>query len=224
MPDPNLPPVQVTREMIDAVRLAMPELVEQQRERLIKQYQLPVREVNILLRIGLEEEKERVDAVGYFEQLAQGRDAKVALNWVIQVLLRALNKQEKTFAQNTIETAHLGQITDLVQSAQVTSSTARSLVEELLEKPDIIKPYSSSSSAILDLLASRDALVLDSAVDLVQLCQEVIEHLPVESEKVRNGNQKVLMRLIGEVMKRSKGRADAQRAREELTSLLTTRT
>ena len=60
--------------------------------------------------------------------------------------------------------------------------------------------------------------------DLEGICQQVIQVLPKESEAVRKGNDKVVMRLVGEVMKVSQGRADAKKAREILLGILKSKT
>jgi aspartyl-tRNA(Asn)/glutamyl-tRNA(Gln) amidotransferase subunit B len=73
------------------------------------------------------------------------------------------------------------------------------------------------------LLATQMGLVAsaDSGADaLVDLCRSVIEKLPAEAESVRKGKEKVVMRLVGQVMKDSKGTADAKKAREVLLSIL----
>lgn len=221
MPDPNLPPVNVAA-VVAAARQELPELLEQQRKRLVAQYSVPLRDVNVLIRIGLEEETVSVDAVEYFEQVCQGRDARVVLNWIIQSLLGALNSQGKTFASNTVQAVHLGQLIDLVEAGQITTSTARALLDELAAESGsrLLQSHSHSHNAVLALLSSRDALALDSGDDLTTLCREIMQDLPVECDKVRNGNEKVVMRLVGEVMKRAKGRADAQLARKVFLDLL----
>lgn len=63
-------------------------------------------------------------------------------------------------------------------------------------------------------------LTPSSSDDLKALCEDVVQKLPKEAERVRNGNEKVVMRLVGEVMKLSKGSADAKRAREVLLEML----
>ena len=73
------------------------------------------------------------------------------------------------------------------------------------------------------LLATQMGLVAsaDSGADtLAELCRAVIEKLPAEAESVRKGKEKVVMRLVGQVMKDSKGTADAKKAREVLLSML----
>jgi len=221
MPDPNLAPIRIHKELVNSIQADLPESMEQQRKRLVKQYDLPLRDVNVLMRIGSEEEKVMaVEPVKYFEEISKGRDARVALNWIIQILLRALNSQELPFSDNTVDAVHLGQLIDLVEASKVTSSTARSLLEELLTDTQLLQPHLSSPNPILALLSSRDALALDSSDDLTNLCQEIIRDLPNESNTVRKGNEKVVMRLVGEVMKRAKGRANAHLARKIFLELL----
>lgn len=59
-----------------------------------------------------------------------------------------------------------------------------------------------------------------SHIDLASLAQEVVQALPAEADKVRKGNHNVLARLMGEGMKRSKGRANAKDLREHLLAAL----
>lgn len=219
MPDPNLPALHISAEVVKDIQNSMPELIEHQRDRIVRQYKLPVNEVNILIRIGLEEERGEIDAVIYFEQVAMGRNAKIVLNWIIQILVRSLNDQGKAFVDNTIDPKHLGQIIDLVESAKLTSSIARAFIKELLQDAEILKPY-HSDNAVFELLSSRGVLAMGSSESLRDLCQEAIKNLPEESQKIRQGNEKIVKRLVGEVMKRSKGRADAKAAQEELLKLL----
>lgn len=70
---------------------------------------------------------------------------------------------------------------------------------------------------IIDTLGLRAA---SSASELTDLCRTAIEMLPKESELVSKGNDKVLMKIVGQIMRLSKGTADAQAAREELLKQL----
>jgi aspartyl-tRNA(Asn)/glutamyl-tRNA(Gln) amidotransferase subunit B len=69
----------------------------------------------------------------------------------------------------------------------------------------------------LDLLASSAE---ESSADLTEWCREAIAALPKEAQAVRDGNPKVLNKILGRVMKISGGRADAQGARKTLENLL----
>lgn len=86
MPDANLAPLSVAADekLLEEVRTSMPELPDEQRIRLLETYGLPLRDVNVLMRIGLDDDDSNNDAaaaVAFFEEIARGRDARVAINW-----------------------------------------------------------------------------------------------------------------------------------------------
>lgn len=82
----------------------------------------------------------------------------------------------------------------------------------------VTEPVAASTS--LHSLLANLGLAPSSPDDLAATCEAVITKLPKEAERVRQGNDKVVMRLVGEVMKMSKGSADARRAREVLLEML----
>ncbi|PWN22784.1 Glutamyl-tRNA amidotransferase B subunit [Microstroma glucosiphilum] len=229
MPDPNLPPVRVDERTLQGIKEGLPEHPDTQRDRLKKDYKLSIRDINVLMRVGLEEDR-RIpeagtssrqgsdDAVTYFEAVAQGRNPQVVLNWVINELLNALNKRELPFQGHSVPPAILGELIDLVEAGRVTGTSAKALLVELVAT-DSSSLNGKSKSPVLDLLTSKGMLALgagggEAGGELEQLCAKIINDLPKEAEKVRKGNDKVVMRLVGEVMKRTAGRADAQQARE----------
>ncbi|PWN89832.1 Glutamyl-tRNA amidotransferase B subunit [Acaromyces ingoldii] len=223
MPDANLAPLAVAGDerLLDEVRASMPELPDEQRSRLLETYGLPARDINVLMRIGLEDEgavssDDDVSAVAFFEQVAQGRDARVAINWTIQELLKALNSQSLAFRQNPVSAEHLGELIDVVESGQATMSTARKLVESLVSRSVELK----KGQRVLAYLEQQGALALNSAADLGPLCQEAVEALPSEAEAVKEGKIKAVERIVGQVMKLAKGRADANATRKLLLEML----
>ncbi|MCO5613882.1 hypothetical protein L7F22_068160 [Adiantum nelumboides] len=228
MPDPNLPPLQIGSSFIQEIRQELPELPEQQRSRLMQQYGVGLRETNVLMRIGLDDDADvdkvghASDAVVYYEQVAQRRDGQVVMNWIIHELLKALNAQQKSFAQNPIKSSDLGDLLDLVQEAKVTKATAKALLSELIESDGSILTQlkQQNTNAIRACLESRNALALDSGDALMSVCKEVVEALPDAVEAIRSGNKKVMQRLVGEVMKRTKGRANAKIASQILDELV----
>lgn len=89
MPDPELAPLVIPEYIIEKMKKSLPELPDAKRERLEAQYGLKQREVDILVKLdealendegdGMEES--RAGGVSYFEQVAKGRDARIAANW-----------------------------------------------------------------------------------------------------------------------------------------------
>ncbi len=239
MPDPNLPPLDLQDEVLGRIRSEMPESPDQLRDRLIERYGLSMRDLNILLRLDERAEEEESSpqhqsgtqghhqpALAFFEAVAYKRNAQTVANWIVNELAGALGEQA-SFHRNPISAAQMGELIDLVEQKRITGSVAKALLAELagpLPPADVAEMRSKSSSAIdgeeaplLSLLRQRGQLSLNED-ELAAMCKEVVADMTSEVEAVRKGKHKVLMRLVGEVMKRARGRADAATATVVLQS------
>ncbi|KAG8707868.1 hypothetical protein FRC08_000246 [Ceratobasidium sp. 394] len=220
MPDPNLPPLIVERDYIEQIRSTMPTLPAETRNRIISTYHLSPRDADVLMHIdtgadiGFDgEPPSRLGAVAYFESVARGgRDPKVVANWIIHELVGHLSFKNQSFADNPLSPERMGELIDAVEGKIVTGTSGKLLLRHLLEThSDLPLPE------IIDALGLR---ATSSASDLADICRTAIEMLPKESELVAKGNDKVLMKVVGQVMRLSKGTADARAAREELLKQL----
>ena len=89
-PDPDLLPLEMSPALVDELKAHLPELPDQKKARFIRDYALTAYDANVLTA-----EREAAD---YFEEVARGRDAKAAANWVINELAGRLNKEGKDIA------------------------------------------------------------------------------------------------------------------------------
>lgn len=240
MPDPNLPPIVLSRPQIDDIQQSLPELPDARRDRLHSQYGLNSRDINVLMRVGVEDEGagriiaadkhaevghsplddsvQEADAVHYFEQVAKGRDAQVALNWIIHELLRILNARNWPFSASLLPPRYLGELLDLVDSGRCTSTTAKTVIAQILDGHSDMslsaleqqRRSSGSSSVMLDLLSKHTLLALNSREALMPLIDRALLQLPAQVAEVQKGNLKVATRIVGQVMKDANGRADAK--------------
>ncbi|CAE6445656.1 unnamed protein product [Rhizoctonia solani] len=216
MPDPNLPPLIIENNYIESIRLKMPTLPAQTRERLISSYKLSSRDVDVLMGVdagadvGFDgEEPSQLGAVAYFESVVRGgRDPKIVANWLLHELIGQLSFRNQTFVDNTLSPERLGELIDAIESRTITGTSGKLLMRHLIETRSALP-----LPQIIDNLGLKAA---SSASELVALCRTAISMLPNESELVARGNDKVLMKVVGQVMRLSKGTADAQAVREEL--------
>jgi aspartyl-tRNA(Asn)/glutamyl-tRNA(Gln) amidotransferase subunit B len=123
-----------------------------------------------------------------------------------------LAAREVQWTPNIVSTLELAQLVGMVENKEITGTAGKTLLKHLIDIPQIDRP---SVSSLVDTLGLRS-----SVMDIEKLCRQAIEQLPKEAESVRKGNQRVLMRLVGQVMKISGGTADAQKARSTLMDLL----
>ncbi|ELU38365.1 glutamyl-tRNA(Gln) amidotransferase [Rhizoctonia solani AG-1 IA] len=216
MPDPNLPPLVIEQEYIERIRAHMPTLPTQTRERLVSTYKLSSRDVDVLMGIdagadvGFDgEEPSRLGAVAYFESVVRGgRDPKIVANWLLHELIGQLSLRSQTFADNPLTPERLGELVDAVESHVITGTSGKLLMRHLIE--------TRSNLPLSQIIESLGLRAASSTSELTALCRTAISMLPKESELVAQGNDRVLMKVVGQVMRLSKGTADAQAAREEL--------
>ncbi|KAF7789338.1 hypothetical protein EIP86_000282 [Pleurotus ostreatoroseus] len=196
----------------------MPELPEATRTRL-QALGLSQRDAEVLMSIDSGREvgydgKLGHGAVSYFDSVAIGRDAKVVVNWVTHELLGQLSHRHETFKDNPLSVEQMGDLIDLVQCRKITGTSGKTILRHILEH---------RTSALPSVIA-RDSLLLsttDSDDTLQKWCDEAIDALQEEAQAVRDGNPNVVNKLVGYIMKRSRGTADAKAARKLLQLKLT---
>src|SRR6185295_3141832 len=103
-PDPDLLPLELTQDYVEALRQSLPELPDEKKQRFIKDYRLSAYDADVLVA-----ERERAD---FFEAVAKGRDGKTAANWVINELFGRLNKEGLEITDSPIAAAQIGSIVD----------------------------------------------------------------------------------------------------------------
>ncbi|KAL4081424.1 GatB/GatE catalytic domain-containing protein [Scleroderma yunnanense] len=239
MPDPNLPPLLLSqvivggvsdivptpmliilKEYIDQVRNSMPELPEAIRARLLSMG-LSERDADVLMTVdagrdvGFDGELGN-GAVTYFNSLVQGRDPKVVVNWMTHELLGQLTASRETFTNNPISVEQMGELIDMVQHGKLTGTSGKMLLRHM-----VINKSSDAPSKLAKELGLV-AVCQDDTSLVSQWCLEAIEALPQQAEAARKGNLPVLNKLVGKVMKLSKGRANAENVRTLLSELLKT--
>ncbi|CCM01738.1 uncharacterized protein FIBRA_03804 [Fibroporia radiculosa] len=222
MPDPNLPPLLIDEAYVEKMRNEMPELPDATRARL-QALGLSRRDTDVLMEVDSGREV-RFDgevgrgAVAYFDQISQGRDPKVVVNWITHELLGQLAFRRETFSDNHISAEQLGDLIDIVQQGRLTGyvtpgTSGKTLLRHMLDH---------CSEEMPSKLAEKFSLLAVSSDDsaLERWCAEAIAALPQEADAVRRGNDKVINKIVGRVMKSSRGTANAQAVRAILLKML----
>lgn len=192
-PDPDLPPFRLESSFINEIQQQLPALQPQRIQRYKEQYQLSEYDAAILT-----EERSMAD---YFESLVENTSAyKAAANWIQGPVKSWLNDQGRYMEDFPLSTMTLARLIDLVESGKLSFSTASTqLFAAMLQQPD----------ADPALLASKLNLLQQSDKDeLTPLIEEVLLKYADKVKDYRKGKKGVLSLFVGEVMKRSKGKAD----------------
>ncbi|MEP4703401.1 MAG: Asp-tRNA(Asn)/Glu-tRNA(Gln) amidotransferase subunit GatB [Hyphomicrobiales bacterium] len=198
-PDPDLLPLEFDQEFVDGIAGDLPELPDEKRGRFIQELGLTPYDASVLVA-----EKETAD---FFEKVAEGRDAKLAANWVINDLLGALNKDSRSLSDSPVSADQLGGIVDLIKADTISGKIAKDLFE-------IVYAEGGDPAEIVESRGMKqvtDTGAIESAVD------EVIAANPEKVEQAREKPQ-LLGWFVGQVMKATQGKAAPKAVNDLLKS------
>ncbi len=198
-PEPDLPPLVLDAAETDAFRRTLPELPDARERRFREEYDLPPYDAQVLTATRA--------VADYFEAVAhEAGDPKAASNWIMTDVLAWLNQQQCAIDEFPIPPAQLAQLIGLVADGTVSSSLARQVFSRMTEtgKPPAVIVQEEGLAQV------SDVRQLESWVD------EVVAAHPGEAERYRGGEQKLMGFFMGQVMRKSRGKADPRQATEIL--------
>ena len=198
-PDPDLIPLRIAPARIEAVRAALPELPDEKRARFESEYGLSPYDAGVLTASR--------NLADFFEETAkQCGAAKAAANWITRDVLRELKERECEIENLALTPRVLGELIELVEEGRLTARNAAQLF------PDLAARGGDPEAMMVErgLEAVSDAGAIDDFVD------EVIKSHPEVVQQVRDGDDKPLNFLMGQVMKASQGKAEPGQVRKAL--------
>lgn len=205
MADPDLPPFVITDEFIADIQASLPELSKQKKERFMQQYALPVYDAALLT-----EEKELAD---YFEATAALTSSyKQIANWLLGPVKSVLNEEGKEINQLTLTPQQLAAVIQLVEEGKVSHTMA---VQKLF--PAMLQTTTANAGELaqqLNLLQERNEDALQ------QLIEEVLNNMPQKVAEYKKGKKGLIGLFVGEVMKKSNGKADPKLLNQLVTEKL----
>jgi aspartyl-tRNA(Asn)/glutamyl-tRNA(Gln) amidotransferase subunit B len=189
-PEPDLPPVRVTRARIDAIRGSIAELPEARRQRVMAEYALSDLEVTALDGHAL---------TPLFEATAKETgNPRAAFNWVSGEVARKLNEMGERFDRERVTAAALAGLIALVETGRISASIAKAVFETM---------YESGRSAD-EIVTAGGLAQIDDEDTLLERVREVIGANPGAVVQIRNGKTATLGFLVGQVMKATGGKAN----------------
>jgi len=199
-PEPDLPPLEISREWAAEIRSRLPELPDAKRARFIADYGLDTRQAEVLV-------QERAVA-DYFEQVvaAYGGAAPAVAPWISGELFRLLRAQGLEMADAPVPAAALADLLILVDEGKINPSIGKQVLARM---------FSSGRSAAEIVEAEGLAQVSDAAT-LEAAVRKVLAAHPDEVAKYREGKTQIIAWLMGQVMRETRGKANPQLVRELL--------
>jgi aspartyl-tRNA(Asn)/glutamyl-tRNA(Gln) amidotransferase subunit B len=200
-PEPDLPPIVLSDEAVEDLRRALPELPDARRDRFVQAMGLPVYDAGVLTATK--------DMADYFEtcletpalklQPLQER-AKAVSNWLLGEFQRMLNATNSDVTKTKVKPEALGQLIVAVQKGTISGTSGKEVFEEMF----------NTGKAPSDIISSRGLSQISNTDEIDNIIKQVIAANPQPVADFKAGKAQALTFLVGQVMRASKGRANAK--------------
>ena len=189
--DPDLVPIDITKEWVKKIKDELPELHTERAKRYVNELKISPEDAKVLtLDYDLSE---------FFNNVAKKVDPILAAKWVRRELPRVLNYNKIEFEDIKFTFEHFSEILDLLQNKKISDNVAKKILEKLVEAPFDVKEYVKKEG--LEVVADNGAL--DGII------KKIIDDNPKVIEEYKAGNEKSLNFLVGQVMRQTRGAASA---------------
>lgn len=189
-PDPNIPLIRLADAWIKDIQEHLPELPDARKARYKDVYQLSDYDASVL--VGNRELANFFDAV-----CTHTKEYKMAANWTIVELSAALNKANLKADENPCDPKHLAAMINMVKAGDISSKQAKVVFEEIMKGKD---PKQVVEEKGMKQMSDTGALL--------EIIQTVLDNNPQSIEDFKNGKDRAVGFLVGQVMKASKGQAN----------------
>jgi len=200
-PDPDLLPLEFDQAYVDNLKDHLPELPDDKKARFSRDYALSAYDAEVLT-------AERASAE-FFEAVAEGRDAKIAANWVINELFGRLNKEGRDIAGSPVDAVQLGAVLDLMKEGAISGKIAKDLFE-------IVWAEGGDPRAIVEARGMKQVTDLGA---IEKVIDEIVAKNPDKVADAKS-NPKAIGWFVGQAMKASGGKANPQAVNDLLKTKL----
>jgi len=194
-PEPDLPPLTINPQWVEEIRGSLPELPDAKRDRCMLQYSLPAYDADLLTGSR--------DFADYFEAAVACSDqaisvrAKAVANWMLGEVSRYLNDASIDISECKVMPAQLAELLDLIDQGTLSTSLAKQVFGEMF----------NTGQAPAQIVSEKGLSQISGADEIGRIVDQVLEENPKAVADVRQGKEKALGFLVGQVMKQTKGRA-----------------
>ena len=197
-PDPDLIPIVIDNEWLEAIQKTLPELPAERKQRFIEVMGLTEYDAEVLISA-----KELAD---YFEEATQSyTNVKKLSNWIMTELLREFKGEiGEDIAACKIRPQGLASLLILIDQGSISGKIAKTVFAEML----------NTGNNPEDIVAEKGLVQMSDAGDLITVVRDILDKNPEQVAQFREGKTKVMSFFVGQLMKQTQGRANPQLANE----------
>ncbi len=189
-PDPDLPTLVISQELVDEIKSTLPELPDAKKERYIKEFDISAYDAGVLT--------SDIQISSYFEQLVQKHDPKLCVTWLTVELFGRMNKLGIDFKNLTILANDLIELLDLIKNGDISGKIAKEVLDAMFETGD-------KAGNIVEKKGLKQVSD-DGAIE--KMIDNVLNDNSDKVEQYKSGKDKLFGFFVGQVMKESKGQAN----------------
>ncbi|TRU32538.1 MAG: Asp-tRNA(Asn)/Glu-tRNA(Gln) amidotransferase subunit GatB [Microcystis aeruginosa Ma_MB_F_20061100_S20] len=190
-PEPDLPPLEVSPEQLKAWAEELPELPARKRRRYEEEFGLSPYDARVLT-------DDRTVAEYFETAVIAGANAKLVANWISQDIAAYLNNNKLTITEIALQASDLAELVKLIETGTISGKIAKEILPELL----------TEGASPKSLVEKKGLIQISDSSAIEKLIEEIIAAHPSELEKFRAGKTNLKGFFVGQVMKKSGGKAD----------------
>ncbi|MDR1561250.1 MAG: Asp-tRNA(Asn)/Glu-tRNA(Gln) amidotransferase subunit GatB [Holosporaceae bacterium] len=207
-PDPDLPPLVLEQSRVDAIRQTLPELPDAKTERLQRNYGLSHYDACLI--------SSEIELADFYEKSLESSKcndkdiAKTLSNWIIGELFAFLNKHNKNITQSNISPENLGELVVLIKTNVISGKIAKDIFEIMWETQK--KPS--------DIIEEKGWKQITNSDEIKTVIIQLLDENPEKVAEYKNGKEKLFGFFVGQIMKKTAGKANPQLLNEILHKIL----
>ena len=190
-PEPDLPPIHISDDWIEEVRASIPEMPDKRRERYTQDWGIPAYDAGVLTQT-----KEMSDF--YDATVAAGADPKLAANWLMGEVNAYLNSKQVELSDTALTPEHLATMIKLIEDETISSKIAKKVFKEIITNDTEPKAW----------VESKGMVQLSDPAKLQPIIDEVLDNNEQSIEDFKNGKDRAIGFLVGQIMKKTRGMAN----------------
>jgi aspartyl-tRNA(Asn)/glutamyl-tRNA(Gln) amidotransferase subunit B len=189
-PEPDLPPIVISKEWVNRIEKSLPELPDQKKKRFIEDYGLSAYDAGILT-------GSRCLADYYESCQAKAGDSKLAANWIINDLLRELKKDEREIEECPVTPDNMAAIISMIRSGKISGKMAKEVFDGMYKTGADARQFAKTLG---EQITDED--------EIAEIVKGILEENSVQAEQYRAGKDKLFDFFVGQVMKKTRGKAN----------------
>jgi len=213
-PEPDIPPLEISRKQVNELKKSLRELPDERRKRFKKEYNITPENIKILIadkKLGEFFENAASELQIWWKSIkGKGKTPndlyKLLANYIVTEVKKWLTKKDNSWNKNLCTPENLAEMIVMLRENKINSSAAQTILGKMLKKGG----DPSQIAEDLDLIQISDDKEIEAVVE------KVVKKNPKAVEKYKNGEEKILQFLVGQVMKETKGKADPRLAQDVL--------